>query len=38
MKSKYAEEYSIRQVIEIFKDLKATELALEQRKMQFEKL
>ena len=29
MKIKYAEEYSIRQVIEIFKDLKATELALE---------
>ena len=29
MKIKYAEEYSIWQVIEIFKDLKATELALE---------
>lgn len=34
MKIKHAEEYSIRQVIEIFKDSKATELAL---KSSFEK-
>lgn len=37
MKTEYAEEYSIRQVIEISKDLKATELAFGYRKMQFQK-
>ena len=38
MKIKYAEEYSIRQVLEPFKDLKGTELALGSQKMQFQKL